>query len=109
MSDNLTKKLVDNLGNKLKLVVKSGKYTLGYNTTIQFLKEKKFKFLVIANNCPCTRRLELEYYAMLNKCPVNHFYGNNIDLGLACGKAFRISCIGVIDSGDAEISNFLEK
>nr|UXY88173.1 60S ribosomal protein L30 [Cryptomonas curvata] len=109
MSDKKIKNNLDNLGNKLRLVIKSGKFSLGYNTTIKSLREGKCKFIVIANNCTSTRRLELEYYAMLNKCPVNHFYGNNSDLGISCGKAFRCSCIGIIDPGDADISNFINK
>jgi len=100
---------LDNLGNKLRLIIKSGKFSLGYNTTIKALREGKCKFIVIANNCASTRRLELEYYAMLNKCPVNHFSGNNSDLGFSCGKTFRCSCVSVIHPGDADISDFFGK
>lgn len=100
------KKIIESLGNKLRLILKSGRFSIGYNTTIKNLKEGKCKFVIIANNCIPTRRLELEYYAMLNKCPINHFYGNNSDLGVSCGKGFRCSCIGIIDSGNADLSNF---
>ncbi|KAI5442931.1 hypothetical protein KIW84_011822 [Lathyrus oleraceus] len=29
---------------------------------------------------------EIEYYAMLAKVGVHHYYGNNVDLSIACGK-----------------------
>ena len=29
---------------------------------------------------------EIEYYAMLAKGGVHHYNGNNVDLGIACGK-----------------------
>jgi hypothetical protein len=34
---------------------------------------------------------EIEYYAMLAKTGVHHYTGNNIELGTACGKYFRVS------------------
>jgi large subunit ribosomal protein L30e len=103
------KKNSDSISNKLRLVIKSGKVSIGYNTTNKTIKEGKCKLIVIANNCPSTRRLELEYLAMLNKCPIHHFYGNNNELGIACGKFFSCSSVGIIDSGDSDIMNFLKK
>lgn len=29
---------------------------------------------------------EIEYYVMLAKVGVHHYNGNNVDLGIACGK-----------------------
>lgn len=99
----------ENVSNKLRLALKSGKFTIGYNTTNKALKEGECKIIIVANNCPATRRLELEYLAMLNKCSIHHFYGNNSELGLACGKQFRCCCIGIIDPGDSDILSFLRK
>ncbi|KAG0490565.1 hypothetical protein HPP92_007428 [Vanilla planifolia] len=48
------------------------------------------KLVIIANNCPPLRKSEIEYYAMLAKVGVHHFNGNNVDLGTACGKYFRL-------------------
>ena len=62
----------------------------------------------VANNCPPTKRLEIEYYAMLFKSSVHRFYGSNSELGIVCGKIFTCSCLGIIDSGDADIENFLD-
>mmetsp|Transcript_13488 Transcript_13488/g.33917 ORF Transcript_13488/g.33917 Transcript_13488/m.33917 type:complete len:110 (+) Transcript_13488:601-930(+) len=109
MSEKKPQKTIENIGNKLRLVVKSGKFTIGYNTTNKSLKEGECKIIIVANNCPSTRRLELEYLAMLNKSSIHHFYGNNSELGLACGKNFRCCCIGIIDPGDSDILNFLKK
>lgn len=80
---------------------------MGLKSTLKILREGTCKLVIIAENCPPTRRLEIEYYAMLNKCSVHHFYGNNTDLGLACGKGFKCSCLGVIDLGDIELSSML--
>nr|KJB09869.1 hypothetical protein B456_001G171600 [Gossypium raimondii] len=77
--------------------MKSGKYTLGYKTVLKSLRSSKGKLIIIANNCPPLRKLEIEYYAMLCKVGVHHYNGNNVDLGTACGKYFRVCCLNIID------------
>ncbi|CAL4964189.1 unnamed protein product [Urochloa decumbens] len=95
-----SKKSTDNINNKLQLVMKSGKYTLGYKTVLRTLRNSKSKLVIIANNCPPLRKSEIEYYAMLAKVTVHHFHGNNVDLGTACGKYFRVCCLSIIDPGN---------
>mmetsp|Transcript_11885 Transcript_11885/g.20371 ORF Transcript_11885/g.20371 Transcript_11885/m.20371 type:complete len:111 (-) Transcript_11885:129-461(-) len=97
------KKSADNVGARLALVIKSGKYTLGYKSTLKTLRSGKCKLVLIASNCPPLRKSELEYYAMLAKCHVHHFAGSNIDLGTACAKFFRTSCLSIVDPGDSDI------
>lgn len=107
MINKKTKKENQGISSKLRLIVKSGKFSIGYKSTLRNLKDGKCKLIIVADNCPPGRRLELEYYSMLNKCSIHHFYGNNSELGIACGKMFRCSCFGIIESGDAELSSFL--
>lgn len=59
--------------------------------------------VIISDNCPPLRKSEIEYYAMLAKTEVHHFSGNNVDLGTACGKYFRVSCLSITDPGDSDI------
>lgn len=59
--------------------------------------------MLIAANCPPLRKSELEYYAMLSKTGVHHYSGNNTDLGTACGKYFRVSCMTITDAGDSDL------
>jgi|Transcript_11128 large subunit ribosomal protein L30e len=101
----MNKKKNNNEGiiSKLRLIIKSGKLTIGFKTTIRSLKDGKCKLVIVANNCPPTRRLEIEYYALLLKASVHRFYGSNSELGVVCGKIFNCSCLGIIDLGDADI------
>ncbi|XP_038980738.1 uncharacterized protein LOC103709054 isoform X1 [Phoenix dactylifera] len=85
------KKSTESINNRLALVMKSGKYTLGYKTVLRSLRNSKGKLIIIANNCAPLRKSEIEYYAMLAKVGVHHFNGNNVDLGTACGKYFRVT------------------
>jgi hypothetical protein len=51
----------------------------------------------------CNRKSEIEYYAMLAKTGVHHYGGNNIELGTACGKYFRVGILAITDPGDSDI------
>merc|ERR1712010_399681 len=88
---------------RIQLVVKSGKYQLGYKQSIKTLRQGKSKLILISNNCPPLRKSEIEYYAMLAKTGVHHYTGNNITMGTACGKMFRCGVLSVTDPGDSDI------
>ncbi|KAL9271014.1 Large ribosomal subunit protein eL30-like protein [Drosera capensis] len=118
VSTKKTKKTHESINNRLALVMKSGKYTLGYKTVLKTLRNSSgtdclyvncictassAKLVIISNNCPPLRKSEIEYYAMLAKIGVHHYSGNNVDLGTACGKYFRVGCLSVINPGDSDI------
>ncbi|KAJ0282613.1 hypothetical protein CBS470a_007745 [Colletotrichum nupharicola] len=71
-------KASDTLAQRLALVVKSGRISMGYKSTLKALRTGKAKLVLIAGNTPPLRKSELEYYAMLSKVPVHHFAGTNV-------------------------------
>ena len=97
------KKGSESINSRLALVMKSGKYTLGYRSTLKTLRQGKAKLVIIGTNTPQLRKSEIEYYAMLSKTGVHHYTGNNIELGTACGKYFRVSVLSITDPGDSDI------
>jgi Ribosomal protein L7Ae/L30e/S12e/Gadd45 family len=50
----------DNINSRLALVMKSGKVTLGYKSTLKTLRSGKAKLVIIAGNTPPLRKSELE-------------------------------------------------
>ncbi|KAI9136632.1 50S ribosomal protein L30e-like protein [Paraphysoderma sedebokerense] len=98
-----SKKAAENINSRLALVMKSGKFKLGYKETLKTLRNGKSKLVIISGNCPPLRKSEIEYYAMLSKTNVHHYNGNNIDLGTACGKYFRVGVLSITDAGDSDI------
>ncbi|CAF0882577.1 unnamed protein product [Brachionus calyciflorus] len=98
-----SKKTMENINNRLQLVVKSGKYVLGYRQTLKALRLGKAKLVILANNTPQLRKSETEYYAMLAKTGVHHYSGSNVDLGTACGKYFHVGALAITDPGDSDI------
>lgn len=97
------KKTSDSMNARLKLVMKSGKATLGYKAAVKNLRSGKAKMILIASNCPPLRKSEVEYLAMLSKTKVHHYSGTNVMLGTACGKFFNCSVLAITDAGDSDI------
>ena len=55
------KKTVESINSRLALVMKSGKFQLGYKKTLETLRMGKAKLVIIANNTPPLR-------LVLNSC-----------------------------------------
>ncbi|KAJ2309126.1 60S ribosomal protein L30, partial [Coemansia sp. Cherry 401B] len=93
----------ESINSRLALVMKSGKSQLGYKSTLKTLRSGKAKLVIISGNTPPLRKSEIEYYAMLAKTSVHHYNGNNIELGTACGKYYRVGTMSILDAGDSDI------
>merc|ERR1711976_732583 len=93
----------ENLKSVLAVVMRSGKYSLGLKSTLKSIRKAKAKLIFISNNCPVVWKTMLEYYAVLSGIKTVLYDGNNVDLGSACGKFFRVSCLSIIDPGDSDI------
>ena len=102
-SKNKKKNSEMNFNAKLKLVIQSGKYKIGYRNTIRSLRNGQSKLILISSNCPAIRKTEIEYYAILAQSNIYHFEGNNVELGTACGKLFPVSAMVISDPGDSDI------
>ena len=46
----------ENINSKLSLVMKSGKYVLGYKSTLRALRSGEAKLIILSNNCPTIRK-----------------------------------------------------
>lgn len=51
---------------------------------------------------------EIEYYALLSRSLVEHYKGDNINLGTACGKYYRVSTMAITDAGDSDLIRSLQ-
>ncbi|KAA0146221.1 hypothetical protein FNF27_04138 [Cafeteria roenbergensis] len=103
MPSKKSKKSQESINSRIQLVIKSGRYAMGYKQTLKALRTGDAKLVIISNNCPPLRRSELEYYAMLSKSGVHQFAGDNNLLGTACKKLYRCSVMTVMDAGDSDI------
>ena len=99
----------ESINSKLALVIKSGKAILGYKSTIKALKKGQLKAIFVASNTPSVIKAEINYYAHLAQAEVHLYSGNNIDLGSACGKYYRVSLLGISDPGDSDILTIFDR
>lgn len=97
------------MNSKLALVMRSGKASLGYKQSLKTLRNGRSKVVILSDNLPPLWKSEIEYYALLSKTDTIHYTGNNNDLGVACGKYFRVSVVSVTDAGDSDIVEKAEK
>eukprot|EP00049_Salpingoeca_infusionum_P024487 m.16052 g.16052 ORF g.16052 m.16052 type:complete len:111 (+) comp6903_c0_seq1:39-371(+) len=104
-----SKKQGEGINAKLALVMKSGKYQLGYKTALKSIRSGKAQLIFLASNTPPLRKSEIEYYALLSRTPVEMYKGDNIALGTACGKYFRVGVLAITDPGDSDIIKTLEQ
>lgn len=51
----MQKKTIESINSRLALVMKSGKYCLGYKQTLKTLRQGKAKLVIIAKNAPPLR------------------------------------------------------
>nr|GEZ33049.1 60S ribosomal protein L30 [Tanacetum cinerariifolium] len=111
VSGKKTKKTHESINNRLALVMKSGKYTLGYKTVLESLRSSKGKLIIISNNCPPLRKKcvvllsseKVTAYGFTFAVSQHYMTCYNVDLGTACGKYFRVSCLSIVDPGDSDI------
>jgi large subunit ribosomal protein L30e len=108
MSSKKQLKAAESINSRLQLVIKSGKYTLGWKSTMKAIRSGKAKLILVASNCPALRKSEIEYYSMLSKTGVHHFTGTNNDLGTSCGRFYRVSVMAITDAGDSDILSTIE-
>ncbi|XP_047371730.1 60S ribosomal protein L30-like [Sciurus carolinensis] len=97
------KKYLELINFRLQLVMKSGKYVLGYKQTLKIIRHGKAKLVILTNNCSALRKSETEYHAVLAKTGVHHYKGNNIELSTACRKHYRVCTLSITDPGDTDI------
>jgi len=70
--------------------LKSGDAILGYNKSLEFMKNGSPKLAVVANNAPDDRMKELAHNAKVASIKMEVFDGDSKELGVVCGKPFPI-------------------
>lgn len=96
-----TEKSLESINSRLQLVMKSGKYVLGYKQTLKMIRQGKVKLVILANDCPASRGSEIECCAMLAKTAAHHYSDSNSDRGAACGKYCRACTLAILISLEA--------
>lgn len=100
------------LGDALRHVARTGKIVVGSKSALKLLKLGGLKFVVIAANAHESVKSDVKYYARLSGVPVIEFPGTSADLGAMVGKPFKVSSLGILDTGQVPeevLLNFVSK
>ncbi|MDY6964959.1 MAG: 50S ribosomal protein L30e [Halobacteriota archaeon] len=87
------------LNKTLRSAIRTGEVLLGSNETVDSVKNKKAKLVILASNSPASVEKAIEG----EDVPVFEYPGGSGDLGSACGKPFSVAALAVIDPGESEI------
>ncbi|TFG02697.1 MAG: 50S ribosomal protein L30e [Promethearchaeota archaeon] len=95
----------------IKVAYKTGKVVYGADEVLRQLRQNSFKMLITSNNCPAELESELKYLNSLMKESIfiHKYKGSSWDLGLAMGKPYMISLIGINDFGDSDLTKLKTK
>jgi large subunit ribosomal protein L30e len=91
----------------LKSVVKKGSVKIGTKQTKTVINNGTAKMIVLSKNC--ANSSEIKKLAKKKKIPIYNYNYNSIDLGYTCGKSFAVSIFAVIDEGDSNINQLINK
>ncbi len=105
------KKKVFDVNLNIKVAMESGEIIYGKNQVLKHLRQDKFEMLITANNCPYNLMSELKYYNELTEDEIfiYQYKGSSWDLGLALGKPYMISILGVKNFGDSDLKKLLKE
>jgi large subunit ribosomal protein L30e len=87
----------------IRVAVDTGKVYLGKEETLNAVRNKEVKLVVVASNCPPDAKSDLLRYAELAGIPVYEYPGTSLELGAVCGKPYVVSMLGVVEAGDSDI------
>jgi len=89
----------------IKVAYKTGKMLYGKAQVLRQIRQDPFKMIIIANNCPDELVIQLRYYNSLinNNIFIHRYKGSSWDLGLALGKPYMVSVLGINDFGDSDL------
>ncbi len=73
--------------------IKSKNVVIGYNESIQYMRMKTPKIIIITNNLPLSMKREAEHNAKVGKTKLEIFEGTSRELGVVCGKPFPVTTI----------------
>jgi len=75
---------------KLKKILKDGKYFVGANVTVKKLKQSLIKQIFLSSNCPENIRTRVEGYEGVEIIQMSE---NSYDLAMICKKQFNVNVI----------------
>ena len=92
------------LAASLSLVVKTGKYNIGFRSALKNIINKKAKCVIVSSSLPAVKRKQLEYYCVLaGGIPLKFYEGTNNALANLCELKYRTGVMTVLNVGESDL------
>ncbi|MGQ9788546.1 MAG: 50S ribosomal protein L30e, partial [Candidatus Hadarchaeaceae archaeon] len=92
------------LSKKIAQAVSNGKVIIGTNRSLKALKRGQARLIIAASNCSPEALQDARHYSRLSGVELRIYEGDNVSLGLACGKPFSVDMLAILDLGNPNIS-----
>lgn len=89
--------------------IKTGKVSIGAQSTIQSVKTGRTQMAIVASNSPRKIQEDIAYYCQLSDVPLVIYEGSSRILASVCDKPFLVSALSINDPGDSEILKLVEE
>ncbi|MGC8479456.1 MAG: 50S ribosomal protein L30e [Candidatus Micrarchaeia archaeon] len=93
------------INNDLRLVIDTGKYTIGNREVIRSISDSKAKVIVLASKGKKEIAEDILHLCSVAKLRVIKFSGNSLELGTLCGKPYSVTVLAVLEPGNSNILN----
>lgn len=77
---------MESINSRLQLVMKSGKYVLGYKQSQKMIRQGKAKLVILANNCPALRYPKI--IDIINATLIQLIYDHKLGVGCSLNREF---------------------
>ena len=77
----------------IQSAVKSKKAILGFNKSLEYIRNNSPSLVVISNNIQEERKNEIEHDIKVSGTKLEIFEGDSKELGIICGKPFPVSIL----------------
>jgi len=92
-----------NLDKAILMAVRTGKVNFGFKESMEALRGKKAKLIVLAKNLPPEKEKMVKHYAKIAGIPILQYNDSSLGLGTVCEKPFPVSVLAIRDPGTSEI------
>ncbi len=94
---------MSDLNNDLRLVIDTGKYTLGNREVVRSITASTAKAIVLASKGKKSIVEDILHMCKVAGVRVISYTGNSIELGALCGKPYSVNVIAINEPGNSNI------
>ncbi|MCL5100435.1 MAG: 50S ribosomal protein L30e [Candidatus Marsarchaeota archaeon] len=94
---------MSDLGNDIRLVVDTGKVSIGYRNVLRSISNTSANAVVVASKGNTELINDIKHMCNIASVKVITFDGNPTELGALCGKPFSVNALAVLEQGSSKI------